>query len=274
MDSTQEICEVALRAAEASDGRASENDRSRILSQMMSVFPKGTQGSDGVVQAKILLEDVSSFDTMIRSSDWVAVKQAKLEEWGTSIEHLQEAFMAERKKWMDTDMPGWAKATPPFSGVKESLMYCEFPFYIVTSKPAASAAPVLTEILGLPIEEGSPRLFAGLEAPTMQKGEALREIASRPMCKDGARLHFVDDRFATLKGLREQASLDKWNLYLAEWGHNTRAEQDAAQSFGIKSLSLRDFSEMLKWGIIMGVDDGCEPTPEEVEAQVYQERKS
>jgi hypothetical protein len=28
------------------------------------------------------------------------------------------------------------------------------------------------------------------------------------------------------------------------------------------------FLELLKWGMLMGVDDGCEPTPEEVAAGV------
>ncbi|GMH39255.1 hypothetical protein BSKO_07153 [Bryopsis sp. KO-2023] len=274
VDSVNEICEVGCRAAKASlpDGvNFSEENRAEVLSKLLEAFPMGTQGSDQVVLARILMEDLSSFGGIVKKlSDWGAVKKSKLEEWGVTIESLQEAFMAERKSWRETDNPGWAQANAPFPGIKESLMYCEFPFYIVTAKPGSGAAPVLTTALNLPIPEDSPRLFAGLDnTPGVQKAEALREIASRPMCKEGARLHYVDDRFATLKELRPQASLKNWNLYLADWGYNTEDDQAEAKKMGINCLTLREFCEMLKWGLVMGVDDGCEPTAEEVEAQVY-----
>lgn len=71
----------------------------------------------------------------------------------------------------------------------------------------------------------------------------------------------------------------------------SRASKDVekateAESFGATVLSLKDFHELLKWGILMGVshseyslphchvsqvDDGCEPTPEEVQAGVYKQ---
>lgn len=37
---------------------------------------------------------------------------------------------------------------------------------------------------------------------------------------------------------------------------------------GVKSLGLAQMCELLRWGIVMGVDDGCEPTAEEVEEGV------
>lgn len=52
-------------------------------------------------------------------------------------------------------------------------------------------------------------------------------------------------------------------------GYNTAAERAAAKSTpGIRVLSRTAFIELLKWGILMGVDDGCEPTAEEVAAGV------
>lgn len=32
-------------------------------------------------------------------------------------------------------------------------------------------------------------------------------------------------------------------------------------------LSLPQMLELLKWGLVSGVDDGCEPTPDEVSAE-------
>ena len=47
----------------------------------------------------------------------------------------------------------------------------------------------------------------------------------------------------------------------------------AAGTPGIKVLSRPAFLELLKWGILMGVDDGCEPTVEEVAAGVAMQKK-
>lgn len=92
----------------------------------------------------------------------------------------------------------------------------------------------------------------------------------RPMCQDPfTRLHFVDDRFETLKAARECSDLKRWKIYLADWGYATEDEiVEARGTAGVQVLSLPQFLEMLKWGLAMGVDDGCEPTAEEISASV------
>jgi hypothetical protein len=76
-------------------------------------------------------------------------------------------------------------------------------------------------------------------------------------------------RFETLQAVLEAgADLRRWNLYLANWGYCTDEEKQVARATGVTVLSLAQFLELLKWGIVMGVDDGCEPTPEEVAAGV------
>jgi hypothetical protein len=61
-------------------------------------------------------------------------------------------------------------------------------------------------------------------------------------------------------------------LYLAEWGYATPEERAAAvelEAEGVLTrLALPAFLELLKWGIVMQVDDGCEPSAEEVAAGV------
>jgi len=47
-------------------------------------------------------------------------------------------------------------------------------------------------------------------------------------------------------------------------GYNTDAERAEAEASGIRVLSLESFVEFLTWGVIMGVDDGCEPEPDEI----------
>jgi hypothetical protein len=69
--------------------------------------------------------------------------------------------------------------------------------------------------------------------------------------------------------LEAGADLRRYRLYLADWGYCTEQEKLAARAMrGVTVLELPQFRELLKWGIVMGVDDGCEPTPEEVAAGV------
>jgi hypothetical protein len=46
----------------------------------------------------------------------------------------------------------------------------------------------------------------------------------------------------------------RWQLYLADWGYNTEEERAAAAALpGVRLLSLPDFCELLRWGVLMGV---------------------
>ena len=95
---------------------------------------------------------------------------------------------------------------------------------------------------------------------------------ARPAAQAGATLHFVDDRFETLEAMSQQPGLvERWNMYHAGWGYCTDGERaSAAELPGVRPLALPQFLELLRWGVVMGVDDGCEPTAEEAAAGVYQ----
>jgi hypothetical protein len=69
--------------------------------------------------------------------------------------------------------------------------------------------------------------------------------------------------------LRAGPELQRFRLYLADWGYCTEGEKQLARATpGVELLSLGQFVELLKWGLVMGVDDGCEPTADEVAAGV------
>lgn len=60
-----------------------------------------------------------------------------------------------------------------------------------------------------------------------------------------------------------------YQLYLAAWGYNTAEERAAAAALpGVTVLRLPQMLELLRWGVVMGVDDGCEPTAEEAAENV------
>jgi len=84
------------------------------------------------------------------------------------------------------------------------------------------------------------------------------------------RRHFVDDRLDTLLAIRAEPQLSSWLCYLATWGYCTDEERSrAATTPGIVLLQRPQFFELMKWGVLMGVDDGCEPTPQEVVEGVH-----
>lgn len=55
---------------------------------------------------------------------------------------------------------------------------------------------------------------------------------------------------------RQPSRLDarRWRLYLADWGYNTPEERAAAAELpGVRVISLPEFFELLRWGIVMQV---------------------
>ena len=51
---------------------------------------------------------------------------------------------------------------------------------------------------------------------------------------------------------------NRTSLFLCR-GYNTEAERAAALELqGVRSITLAPFNELIKFGILMGVDDGCQ----------------
>lgn len=242
---------------------ATEEDKAAVLKGLRSCRPVLVRGYESMVMARLLLQGQEGTSDRILSS-WETLLPQTLEEWGESWETLQKAFEEHRATWLDRDRDGWLACNKPYPGIVDALSTCEAPFYIASSKAAHRVSVLATEALGMEVDPGSPRLFCSLIPPNEKKVEALREISRRPVC-DGARLHFVDDRLETLKAALAAGLGGAWSLYLADWGYCTPEEKDEARGIeGVRRLGLEEFTELLKWGIVMGVHDGCEPTPEEV----------
>uniref|UniRef100_A0A7S1X9G1 Uncharacterized protein n=1 Tax=Tetraselmis chuii TaxID=63592 RepID=A0A7S1X9G1_9CHLO len=149
----------------------------------------------------------------------------------------------------------------------DALRHSPNPVYFASSKSGALVSRILRDNLGLDVPDDSPRVFAGLLPPNQAKAAALRDIAARPVCQTpGAKLHFIDDRFETLQAMSAgvEGGVAPWKLYLAAWGYNTEEERQAARANGITVLSLEQCCELIKWGVVMGVDDGCEPEADEI----------
>lgn len=277
IDSEPEVTASALMAAALrwpalfNDATVTPGTRQQLLAGMRAVRPVLVRGFEAMVMLRMLLADPGS--TQLRDKilgGWHEILGQQLLEWGEDEKDLTRFFEATRNKWMAEHTQAWMRQQQPYAGVREALAECPYPTYIASSKAAHRVSALSGEVLGLDLPADSPRLYASLLPPEEKKAEALRSICARPLCASpSTAVHFVDDRLDTLLAVRDQPDLARVKLYLAGWGYCTAQERAAAAAAkGIQVLALPQFCELLKFGLVMQVDDGCEPTADEVAAGV------
>ncbi|KAG6748118.1 hypothetical protein POTOM_048019 [Populus tomentosa] len=173
--------------------------------------------------------------------NWSRIKPVIMEEWAENRDALIELFGKVRDEWMDNDLATWIGANRFYPGVPDALKFASSSIYIVTTKQSRFADALLQELAGVKIP---PERIYGLG--TGPKVEVLKQLQRKPE-HQGLKLHFVEDRLATLKNVIKDPELDGWNLYLGDWGYNTHKERGEAASIPrITLLQLTDFSKKLK----------------------------
>eukprot|EP00887_Chlorella_sp_A99_P004237 scaffold15.g4237.t1 len=269
VDSEPEVSTSALAAAARRwphlFAALADGERARVLAGLHATRPRLVKGFEAMVMARLVLESDANVGAIL--ADWEErLLPASLAAWGEDEGRLAPLFEEVRAAQLAGDRAAWLGLNAPYPGVAEALRDCPYPWYVVSSKGASRLVPVLNATLSAEaFAPDSPRLFAGLIPPNKRKIEALRAIAQRPVAQEAGTLHFVDDRAETLRAIVEQAPdvAERYSLYLATWGYCT-PEELAAPLPGVRQLRLPEFCELLRFGLLMGVDDGCEPTTEEV----------
>ncbi|XWS46111.1 hypothetical protein CRYUN_Cryun14cG0035400 [Craigia yunnanensis] len=148
--------------------------------------------------------------------NWSKIKSVIMEEWDENRDALIDLFGKDRDEWMDKDLATWIGANRLYPGVPDALRFASSTIDIVTTKQVQPNVKVL-EQLQLRLEH------------------------------QGMKLHFVEDRLATLKNAIKEPELDGWNLYPGDWGYNTQKEKEEAASIPrIRLLQLSNFSKKLK----------------------------
>ncbi|KAL3000869.1 hypothetical protein AAZX31_09G237000 [Glycine max] len=174
-----------------------------------------------------------------------------MEEWDEKRDDLIDLFGKVRDEWLEQDFATWIGANRLYPGVSDALKFASSRVYIVTTKQYPNplfllfqshfADALLQELAGVAIP---PERIFGLG--TGPKVEVLKQLQKKPE-HQGLTLHFVEDRLATLKNVIQEPELDQWNLYLGNWGYNTRKEREGAAAIPrIHVLGLSDFSKKLK----------------------------
>ena len=68
----------------------------------------------------------------------------------------------------------WVKRHEMYSGLKDTLKSCKYPWYIVTSRAKHRTLKLIDAMLGLSWPEDTPRLFSKMLPPNQKKIEALQ----------------------------------------------------------------------------------------------------
>ncbi|KAI4386613.1 hypothetical protein MLD38_004531 [Melastoma candidum] len=254
-DSCGESSLSALKAAkvrwpELFDGVDSATE-AWIVDQMHVVRPVVETGYENVLLVRLLLEMRVPF---IRKSSvaegltidgilecWSTIKPVIMSEWDENREFLIDLFGKVRDQWMDNDLGTWIAANRFYPGVPDALQLASSNIYVVTTKQSRFASALLQNLAGVTI---APERIFGLG--TGPKVEVLKKLQKKPE-HQGLRLHFVEDRLATLKNVIKEPELDGWDLYLVDWGYNTKKEREEAAGIPrIQILQLSDFTTKLK----------------------------
>ncbi|XP_051127254.1 uncharacterized protein LOC127248746 [Andrographis paniculata] len=222
-----------------------------IVDQMHIVRPVVETGYENVLLVRLLLESqvprvrTSSVAQGLTVEDilenWLKIKPVIMTEWEEVRDELIDLFGKVRDEWMDNDLATWIGANRFYPGIPDALKFASSKLYIVTTKQSRFADALLRELAGVSIP---PERIYGLG--TGPKVKVLKQLQDMPE-HQGLTLHFVEDRLATLKNVIKEPELNEWNLYLGDWGYNTRKEREAAASIPrIQIIQLLDFSNKLK----------------------------
>ncbi|KAH0924977.1 hypothetical protein HID58_017233 [Brassica napus] len=223
-----------------------------IVDQMHIVRPVVETGYENLLLVRLLLE--TKMPSIRKSSvaegltvdgilgSWGKIKPVIMEAWDEDDKDaLIDLFGKVRDDWINNDLTTWIGANRFYPGVSDALKFASSKIYIVTTKQGRFAEALLREIAGVIIPP--ERIYALGSGP---KVEVLKLLQNKPE-HQGLTLHFVEDRLATLKNVIKEPELDKWNLYLSNWGYNTEKERAEAESIPrIQVIELSTFSNKLK----------------------------
>lgn len=255
-------------------------DEDALVDSLNRVRPRLISGFESAVMARFVAEEGSrAVDDILGCKDWSVRFGELLKGYGCSRENLQGEFERWRLERIESDYAGWLALNPLYRDVCEAIEDCPSPTYFASSKAGRRLIPLLRSLLNIDVGEESPRVFHSLIPPNEMKLEALEHVMARPVASDRrTQLHFVDDRLETLEYVLENAGdelLGRYKLYLASWGYCTDEEiQRARRTKGLRVIQLDELCELLRFGIIMGVNDGCQDTDDEARNAVYSPRSS
>jgi phosphoglycolate phosphatase-like HAD superfamily hydrolase len=169
--------------------------------------------------------------------NWFVIRDRIVVEDDLNPKVLAAQVDAVRDRWITTDVDSWLALHSFYEGVipKLQVLSEHLPIFIITTKESRFVKALLHQV-GLHIPN---HCLFGKDC-RRPKAETLRQLkATTP-----TPIWFIEDRLATLNGIKQQLDLADITLFLGDWGYNTLQQQQAvSRDPRIHLLSLSQFAQ-------------------------------
>ncbi|MBE9166385.1 HAD hydrolase-like protein [Pleurocapsales cyanobacterium LEGE 06147] len=174
-------------------------------------------------------------------NNWLAIAKEIIQSEGLNSKEISKQLDTIRDNWIDTDLEGWLQLHRFYPGIikrLQQILVSPTQLYIITTKEGRFAQQLLQQ-QGI---ELSSQQIIGKEYKR-PKYETLRLLKDSTTIEELS-IWFVEDRFKTLQLVQQQQDLQSVQLFLADWGYNTKSEREAARyDPNIQLLSLEQFQQ-------------------------------
>ncbi|MFW6359431.1 MAG: HAD family hydrolase [Chroococcales cyanobacterium] len=180
-----------------------------------------------------------SFDEILQ--DWPRIRDKIIKTENLNGPKIGQTLDSIRDNWIERDLESWLSLHEFYPGVVnriKAFLNSRTQVFIITTKEGRFANQLLQQS-GIHL---SPNVVFGKECKR-PKTETLQQLLEK---YPEQTIWFIEDRLETLKKVEQQPHLDSVQLYLADWGYNTQAMRNEAQTHSrIQVLSLDKFTKML-----------------------------
>ena len=193
---------------------------------LSAVRPRIETGYENMLVTRLAIERMASsgrFDSEAVLAEWgERLRDDCLARFGETREDLIAYYGETRDALIRENRTAWLELNSVYPFVKkafeESLNHADF--YIITTKQRRFVREIM-EYNGLRCP--ADNLIFDLDSDIKGKANVLRHILQQA---SGERtIHFVEDRFETLRTVAGTKDLQSVRLYLVDWGYNLEQER-------------------------------------------------
>lgn len=184
-----------------------------------------------------LLQGVADDDIL---QNWPTLVSRLLDQAGIGAKAAAQAVDGVRDRWIRADLTDWLSLHRFYPGVLARIrqaMDAGVQPMIISTKEGRFIRQLLAQ-QGLALPEAD---ILGKEVK-QPKYETLRQLLAREP-EVTPTIWFVEDRLKALQAVAQQPDLSTVQLFLADWGYNTKADIQAAADEGISCITLNQFAQ-------------------------------
>ncbi|MBV5257868.1 HAD family hydrolase [Synechococcus moorigangaii CMS01] len=172
--------------------------------------------------------------------NWPATVQQLLQTNNLNSSELMRALDQVRDRQIQTQLNQWLERHQFYPGMiallQNLLHQDDVTPYIITTKEARFTRQLLQS---QNVDFPAAQIFG--KEQKQPKTVTLKQLLS-PKVKT---FLFIEDRLKTLEKVQQQPELNNLQLFLADWGYNTAAEQTAAKNQGIPVVNMTQWTGIM-----------------------------